>query len=290
MTIDFPLNIFNTIQIFHLTFLLISMPRNNKIQDSCNPRYFELLTEDEKLEYSKLREQLSSPNYKNRRNKSNEVFRDMVDSIKQFAVRNDENDWKRSLVCGIIWLQQSIAINTHQLRLLITKCKSSINGSFQALGYGTVPTVADSASELISKYPFLRHNFSELRQWTVRQKLNTPSNEKQLRKEKVSTPSDTNIISPPPDIIQIIPNEYRENQLFSLSVPPQPLFDLISENSISLDPSSTIIQNYLNLNLNLEESDSFLKATLIDDYDTILPKPTHNFENDPLIFLPNMNF
>ncbi|KAK8870702.1 hypothetical protein M9Y10_008589 [Tritrichomonas musculus] len=266
------------------------MPRNNKIQDSCNPRYFELLTEDEKLEYSKLREQLSSPNYKNRRNKSNEVFRDMVDSIKQFAVRNDENDWKRSLVCGIIWLQQSIAINTHQLRLLITKCKSSINGSFQALGYGTVPTVADSASELISKYPFLRHNFSELRQWTVRQKLNTPSNEKQLRKEKVSTPSDTNIISPPPDIIQIIPNEYRENQLFSLSVPPQPLFDLISENSISLDPSSTIIQNYLNLNLNLEESDSFLKATLIDDYDTILPKPTHNFENDPLIFLPNMNF
>lgn len=261
------------------------MPKNDKAQEATNPRYFELLTEEEKVEYSKLREQLSSPNYKNRRNKSNEVFKDMIESIKKFSIRNDENDWKRSLVCGIIWLHHSIAINTHQLRLLITKCKSSINGSFQALGYGTIPTVADSASELITKFPFLRHNFSELRQWTVRQKLENKMNKSVeirpviLNENSISSFIDMkDEITPPPDVLDITSEKY--NDAFSLSLP----LDIISENSFAASSNSSIISDYLSM----AEKDNMTKSTSIEDYEFVLPKPSHDFENDPLVFFPNM--
>ena len=147
------------------------MPRTESAAFDVQPRYFELLSDEDKESYMKLKTQLSSPNCKNRRNKSHEVFKEIVASIKRFSIKGDDSDWKRSLVCGVLWLDHSIAINTHQLRLLITKCKSSINGSFQALGYGTVPTGTEASNELLSKFPFLRNNFAELRQWTVRQMI-----------------------------------------------------------------------------------------------------------------------
>lgn len=135
------------------------------------PNYFNQLTEEEKKEYLELRQRLSMPGCKNRRNKSNETFMDIIKTIKKFVNGNSEREIERSLVCGIVWLDNGIAINTHQLSLITNKCKSSINGSFQALGYGTTPTGTESSTELIAKFSFMKKNFGELRQWTVRKKL-----------------------------------------------------------------------------------------------------------------------
>ncbi|KAH0793632.1 potassium/sodium hyperpolarization-activated cyclic nucleotide-gated channel 1 [Histomonas meleagridis] len=65
-----------------------------------------------------------------------------------------------------------IVINTRQLQYIIGKCKSSINNGIQAIGYVLVPTTAEIAIELGKIFPFLKNNFSEMRQWTVR-KLRT---------------------------------------------------------------------------------------------------------------------
>jgi hypothetical protein len=92
----------------------------------------------------------------------------MLDAIKAFAIRDDD-DWKRCLVCGVMWLPGSIAINTRQLRLLIDKCKSSINGSLHRMGYSSATSRGDTSRQLIEYVPKLRGNFNELRQWTVRQ-------------------------------------------------------------------------------------------------------------------------
>ncbi|KAH0792556.1 potassium/sodium hyperpolarization-activated cyclic nucleotide-gated channel 1 [Histomonas meleagridis] len=135
------------------------------------PAHWELLTPEDQHGYEMLQKALASPECKNRRNKSNETFIEVLNTIKNYVVRGDEGDIKRSLVCGIVWLESGIAINTHQLSPLIHKCKSSINGSFQSLGYGTIPTGSDSSNELLSTFPFMRANFSELRQWTIRQKI-----------------------------------------------------------------------------------------------------------------------
>lgn len=162
------------------------------------PNYWELISDDDKCAYIYLRKALAAPTCKNRRNRSIETFSEIIDQIKSFVVRNDGDDWKRSLVCGICWLKgSSIAINTRQLRLIVAKCKSSINGSFQLLGYGSVPTGAESSSSLIKYFPFLKDNFAVLRQWTVRQKI-VPN--KCIEPMQISAPAST-FISPVPEIM-----------------------------------------------------------------------------------------
>lgn len=133
------------------------------------PKHWNLLTKADQEHYIYLQKNLSSPACKNRRNHSKETFGNILSTIKKFVQRNDENDWKRALVCGVGWIDNVIAVNTRQLRLLIAKCKSSINGSFQALGYGAVPTSTDTNGTLTNLFPTLKNDFAELRQWSVRQ-------------------------------------------------------------------------------------------------------------------------
>ena len=152
-------------------FRILLDPSMRKTSPKSTPAYWDRLTPEDKHGYEMLQKALSSPECKNRRNKSNETFLEVLNMIKNYVVRGDGNDIIRSLVCGIVWLESGIAINTHQLSPLMHKCKSSINGSFQSLGYGTIPTGSDSSNELLSTFPFMRANFSELRQWTIRQKI-----------------------------------------------------------------------------------------------------------------------
>lgn len=138
------------------------------IQDQQMPVFYNLLSDADKELYNKMRITLSSPACKHRRHHSKELNREIINSIKNFVVRNDPEDWKRALVTGIAWLPNAIAINTRQLRLLLSKCKSSINALFQDLGYYTIPTTNDYSSSIISCFPLLKDNFSELRKWTIR--------------------------------------------------------------------------------------------------------------------------
>ncbi|OHT07400.1 hypothetical protein TRFO_24416 [Tritrichomonas foetus] len=152
------------------------MPRQSIFTITETPQYWDFLSAEDQNKYHHLKKQFTHPKYKNRRNKSNDVFKDIIKNIKRFVMRNDENDVIRSLVCGIIWIDDVIVINTHQLRILIDKCKSSINGSFQAIGYEAIPPASDSACELVSMYPFMKNNYGELRQWTSRQLIRESKN------------------------------------------------------------------------------------------------------------------
>jgi hypothetical protein len=72
------------------------------------------------------------------------------------------------MVCGIYWLPDGIAINIHQFRSLFPKCKSSINGSLQRLGFSTNLGRTAASQTIASIFPFLRENMPALRKWTVR--------------------------------------------------------------------------------------------------------------------------
>lgn len=141
------------------------------------PRYWNLLDGEDRYKYTVMRAEMSSPSNKNQRNKRIETFSDALDKIKKFAIRNDSDDWKRCLVCGICWLPEGIAINTHQLKILIFKCKSSINGSLQKMGYNVNLGRTEAANAMTSSIPFLKNSSSELRQWTVRKKSHDTSEE-----------------------------------------------------------------------------------------------------------------
>ena len=165
------------------------------------PRFADLLSEKDLDLYRSLRSNLSSPSCRNCRNKRLENFNEMLNSIKEFSIRNDGDDWKRCLVCGVCWISDGIAINTHQLTVLLGKCKSSINGSLHRMKYVPFPSSNQASKELMELIPLLKNSFAELRQWTLRkQVVYTP--QPQLKDESESKVETKNIgaITPKPKL------------------------------------------------------------------------------------------
>jgi hypothetical protein len=107
------------------------------------------------------------------RNRRVAAFTEMLDAIKSFALQGDKNDSLRCIVCGICWLAEGLAVNTHELRQLIPKCKSSINGSLQRLGYTMNLNRTESSQAMAAFCPYLKDNTAELRKWTVRRRLDS---------------------------------------------------------------------------------------------------------------------
>lgn len=130
--------------------------------------YWDMLSDIDRDAYTRLWQTFTSSACKHRRHHSLEINSGILNTIKAFVLRNDEDDWKRGLVCGIWWINDTVAINTRQLRLLISKCKSSVNALFQGLGYTTVPPSSEFSTSLMCAFPCLKENLSELRQWTAR--------------------------------------------------------------------------------------------------------------------------
>jgi hypothetical protein len=142
------------------------------------PRYWDRIDEEDQKQYILLRSELSSPAFSNQRGRSNSQFGAILNLIKAFVVRGTQTDLNRALVCGILWLPRNLAVNIHQLQILTSKCKSSLNGSLHNMGYGTIPTGLNSAGELIATYPWMKDNYAELRRWTVRQLLQKPAQDR----------------------------------------------------------------------------------------------------------------
>ncbi|OHT07381.1 hypothetical protein TRFO_24468 [Tritrichomonas foetus] len=134
------------------------------------PQFWEFLNKNDKKQYIYMRKTLSSKVCKNHRNHSRQTFVQIVNTIKTFSIRNNADDWKRCLVCGIFWLPNNeIAVNSKQLCLLLSKCKSSINGSFQSIHYIAATNSFEKVKTLVETLPFSKTSLIELRQWTVRQ-------------------------------------------------------------------------------------------------------------------------
>jgi hypothetical protein len=132
------------------------------------PRFWQKLSESDQRGYLALRSELATPKFSNQRGRSAAQFGVMLDLVKSFVVRGDPEDAARALACGMLWMSNGIAVNIQHVKLLTSKCKSSINGSFGQLGYLPVASGADTAGELIQAFPFMKDQFSELRQWTIR--------------------------------------------------------------------------------------------------------------------------
>jgi hypothetical protein len=136
-----------------------------------DPMFFSLLDEADRHAYMEMREMLRNSEKRYKRNKRLESLQDGLAAVSHFCVRHNSDDWKRFLVCGVCPMGQDIAINIRQLRLLMDKCKSSINGALSKMGYGTAPVKSAITASLVNYIPYLKGNFVEQRQWTVRRKV-----------------------------------------------------------------------------------------------------------------------
>lgn len=137
------------------------------------PAHWQLLNQRDLEEYIIMRKAFNEEVGKSRKGERLESFMCRLTRIRKYIERGDVNDWKRSLVCGIVFLQNSIAINIQQLKNLIGKCKSSINGSLQQLGYTALPQGRDLSHEFICRIPYFQKDSSELKKWTIRENAKT---------------------------------------------------------------------------------------------------------------------
>ncbi|KAK8839393.1 hypothetical protein M9Y10_031742 [Tritrichomonas musculus] len=148
------------------------------------PEYIDLLSDEDKRQYEELQKKVGSPNFRYNRNHRLDTLKDIFDCIKDFCEKSDKDKWKRYLVCGICWFDDYIAINTRQLRLLISKSKSAINGALVKMGYITVSVKGERASLLLETIPFLSGHFIEFRKWSIRKK--NPSQDEIARVKRCS--------------------------------------------------------------------------------------------------------
>ena len=143
---------------------------NSQESEFLYPSFYDILSIKDQKDYLKLRTNLSSSENKYKRNKRLSSLQFALTEIKKFCIQGNQDDWKRCLVCGICWIGPDIAINTRQLRLIIDKCKSSINGALSKMGYGSLILKGEGAAPLLAALPSLRGNFLEQRMWTIRKK------------------------------------------------------------------------------------------------------------------------
>lgn len=135
-----------------------------------------LLSEADKYQYHCLKMALALTSEKNQRNQRLNSFNKCIEAVKSFAIRGDNKDNIRSYICGIVWLKDGIAINTHYLKALISKCKSSINGSLQKMGLTINVSRTEAIAQMTAAFPNLKENTSELRKWSIRKMPNSSSN------------------------------------------------------------------------------------------------------------------
>ena len=192
------------------------------------PMYYQCLNARDQMEYNNLRNEIAKTIATSGRSHFCKSFGAIVNVIEKYVVRHNTDDNKRSLVCGIVWMnnKEILALNTRQLTTLIGKCKSSVNAGFQSIGYSTVPMEAEPAAELAGTFPFLRESFGLMRQWTLR-RLQSSKQENQHKKVEIIT---ADKITPAAEIQQPPSVLIDEENDFSDTAKEPAFVDIIDEN------------------------------------------------------------
>jgi hypothetical protein len=157
---------------FRGTTIARAMDETRSAAEARLPAFYEQLKPEDQDSYCTLRAAVGRPERRYNRFRRLATLRESFDEIRQFCLRGDDRDFMRCLVCGICWLDRDdIGVNTRQLRLLIAKSKSSINGAFAKMNYMTRPAKICEFERLCRAIPPLKGFPAELRQWTIRSPL-----------------------------------------------------------------------------------------------------------------------
>jgi hypothetical protein len=74
----------------------------------------------------------------------------------------------RALLVGIFFAGPGICVNIRQLQFFMAHSKSSLNGSFQQIGFTSVKAKSKARDFVLAALPFLQRDQFLLKQWTVR--------------------------------------------------------------------------------------------------------------------------
>jgi len=133
-----------------------------------NPAFWDRLPSDDKSEFLRLRAQLHSDQQNSSKDSRVVTFRRELVIVLQFIERSGAFREERSILAGIAFGGPFICVNTRTLKAFLGRCKSSINGGFQQMGYVALKNKTKARACIITVMQPLGSDANQLRQWTVR--------------------------------------------------------------------------------------------------------------------------
>jgi hypothetical protein len=130
--------------------------------------YWNQLSQDDQTEFIKLRAHLhrgQQPMSKDVRMAS--LRRELL-LVLSYLERSPDNMEARAILSGICFVASAVCVNTRQLKSLLGRCKSSINGCFKQLGFVAVRTKAKARGFIAAALTSIKDRPEMIRQWTVR--------------------------------------------------------------------------------------------------------------------------
>lgn len=133
-----------------------------------HPVFWARITKEDQSEFIRLRTQLHQ--YQKSYGKDPRVvtFRNELTMVLRYIERDEDHREERSILTGIAFAGPYICVNTRLLKQFLGRCKSSINGGFQQMGYVAIRTKTKARNCIIAVMKSLTSEPSLLRQWTVR--------------------------------------------------------------------------------------------------------------------------
>jgi hypothetical protein len=126
------------------------------------------LSSDDRAEFLRLRSELHQAQQLLGATSRVVSFTKELHIVLKFIERSESHREERSVLTGIAFGGPFICVNTRLLKAFLGRCKSSINGGFQQLGYVAVKTKAKARTCILALMRSLNGDISLLRQWSVR--------------------------------------------------------------------------------------------------------------------------
>ena len=137
-------------------------------EPTINPVFWDKLSAEDKAEFNSLKNQFHQNFNSYGKDRRVVTFANELMSVLKFIDRDSMHREERSILTGVCFAGPLICVNTRQLKTFLGRCKSSINGSLQQMGYIALRTKAKARNCIISILKPLSNEPSILRQWTVR--------------------------------------------------------------------------------------------------------------------------
>ena len=144
----------------------VSMPEKNS-ELNVPPGPWKLLSEQDKALYINLRNRFHQMQ-KSFTDHCSSSFSNEIKLVIEYIDSSSLHREERAAVVGIAISGPIIAVNTRQLMSLLGRCKSSINGSLQNLGYQSLRSKTKARECVLSVLPSFEKDVCILRQWTAR--------------------------------------------------------------------------------------------------------------------------
>jgi hypothetical protein len=132
------------------------------------PHSWDMLSSEEQGEFAKLYAGFHQKQRISSKDRRSATFHGELEQVLRFVEHGTTFKEHRCIVAGICFAGPYVCINTRLLKNLLGRCKSSINGIFQQLGYSTLRTKSKARLCVVGCMPSLGVQQDFVRQWAVR--------------------------------------------------------------------------------------------------------------------------